>query len=328
MLDIHHLFMIRCAPKKGIGNMLNSSMNFIEEVKGIPLLTVKREKELIRTIRSFKGGKQREKAIEELVKHNLRWAAKQAFYYSHRCSTDVGELYSAAKSGLVKAALMFDPKFKTRFSTYATQWIQQRIKELIYHSAPVKIPIHVVNGVIKHKKMVEENDGIDVTNDELKEELEITSKAVDKIRQAHISSISMNQPIGNGEEENAASFGDFIADEKTVSPDGNAKSLGDYNYLYEILDELDEISRDVVISQCLDADKTKLSTLGKKYGITGERIRQIREKALANLKKKLMIKIKHGEGILQLPFQVQDRHFKFGPPKKKKKAKIKKKKKG
>ena len=160
--------------------MVNMGMNFIEEVKDVPLLTITRERELLKTICSFKGGKRREMAIEELVKHNLRWAAKQAFYYSHRCAIDVQELYSAAKSGLVKAALMFDPKFKTRFSTYATPWIQQRIKELIYHSAPVKIPIHVINGVIKHKKMVNENDGVDVSDDAIQEELDITTTAVDK----------------------------------------------------------------------------------------------------------------------------------------------------
>ena len=123
--------------------------------------------------------------------------------------------------------------------------------------------------------------------------MEISEKQLFRIRDANVSSVSLDQEISWGE-NSVSTVGDFIADEKAVDPSHGISSQDQYSYLYEAMGELDDVSKDIISAQLLSDDKVQLRQLGEKYGKSGERIRQIREKALKSLRKKIQYKMKHG----------------------------------
>lgn len=231
------------------------------------------------------------KAIDKLTTHNLRLAYKEAFKFSKSTGVNVRDLIGCGNYGLVKAAYLYDAKtHNTRFSTYATYWIRQTMFEAIHTSGVVKIPIHILNGRYRHNKLAEEG----ITGDqEVMDALDIDEDQLKRIRDANISVVSLDQEVGgNGDGDKVNTIGDLIADTNAVDPSEGAVSQDKYRYLYEALDELDEMSKDIISAQILSDDKVQLAELGKKYGKTGERIRQIREKALASLRKKIEFKTK------------------------------------
>jgi RNA polymerase primary sigma factor len=275
--------------------MTNADTGFLKEVKELPLLTAAREKELGSTIQKFKQGSQKDSAIVELVEHNLRLAVKEAYKYARRSNVAVDELYNAGRAGLVRAAHDYNPiKYNTRFSTYATPWIRQGIREVIHGNSPVKIPLHIINGLYKKNRAVEENGKM--TDAELRDELELTEAQLERINKAHISSVSLNMPVGRHANDHSSAgenstLGDIMPDDNAEIPGNSELDDPRYDFLTDAMGELDEMSQDIVKAQILDADKTKLSDLGDRYGISGERVRQIKEKALKKLKKKIVCRM-------------------------------------
>ncbi|MFA7219748.1 MAG: sigma-70 family RNA polymerase sigma factor, partial [Synergistaceae bacterium] len=259
--------------------------------ENLPLLSPKREKELGTTIRSSKSKCKKDAALIELVQHNLRLVLNEAQKYARKSNLPVEELYNAGRTGLIRAAYDYNPlKYKTRFSTYATPWIRQKMRELIHGNSPVKIPLHIINGVYKKNKAIEENGNL--TDKELRKELDLTEIQLEKINKAQISSISMNMPLPNskGGDDNIT-LSELIPDESAKIPGEDKLTDSRYDFLIEAMEELDEMSRDILMAQVLDADKVKLSDLGRKYGITGERVRQVKGKALNALKKKIVYRM-------------------------------------
>ena len=267
---------------------MTNSETFLKDIKTLPLLTAKRERELGIIIQKHKPGKQKSAAIVELVEHNIKLAVSEAYSYSRRSSVPVEELYNAGKVGLIRAAYDYNPqKFNTRFSTYATPWIRQGIREIIHGNGPVKIPLHIINGLYRKKRAVESNG--EMTDKQIRNKLELTQAQLDRINKANVSSISLNTPLSAGHEKDGfATLGDVLPDANARIPGEDGLNDSRYDFLFDAMDELDEVSRDIVKSQVLNADKVKLSDLGSKYGITGERVRQIKEKALRQLKKKIV----------------------------------------
>lgn len=257
----------------------------------LPLLTAERERELGTTIQQLKNGREKDAALVELVQHNLRLVINEAQKYSLKSSIPVEEFYNAGRMGLIRAAYDYNPiKYKTRFSTYATPWIRQKMRELIHGNSPVKIPLHIINGVYKKNKALEKNGKL--TDKELRKELDLTEIQLEKIKKAQISSISLNMPLPNskGGDDNIT-LSELIPDESAKIPGEDELTDSRYDFLIEAMEELDEMSRDILMAQVLDADKVKLSDLGHKYGITGERVRQVKEKALNALKKKIIYRM-------------------------------------
>lgn len=285
--------------------------SYIQDINNKPLLSSERERILSKTIqdriavhsRIKDENKRREaenadsifgQAVEELTTHNLRLVIKEAFRFSRATGVSPKDLIGAGNIGLMKAAYLYDAAtHNTKFSTYATYWIRQAMFETVHTSGVVKVPIHILNGRHRHNKLMEAKD---LSDKELMEEMEISEKQLQRIRDANISVVSLDQEVSwnGGEDDNVTTIGDFIADEKAVDPSQGAVSQDQYNYLYEAMDELDDMSKDIVSAQILADDKVQLRELGKKYGKTGERIRQIREKALQSLRKKIEYKMKHG----------------------------------
>ena len=118
--------------------MSYSDKTFLNDIKDIPLLTSEREQELGAIVQKRKSGKQKDAAITELVQHNLKLVLKEAQKYSQCSGVGLEELYNAGRAGLIKAAYGYNPeKFNTRFSTYATPWIRQGIREVVHGDSPL-----------------------------------------------------------------------------------------------------------------------------------------------------------------------------------------------
>lgn len=247
------------------------------------LLTAAREKELAEIIKNNTDGQAA--AIEELVNANLKLVVSEAYSYSRRTGTDVNDLISAGHEGLMKAVYKFDASYGTKFSTYAIPWIRQAIRRYLCGEHPVKIPLHIVNGMIKHKRMEAANS--QVTDAEVMAEMDIDEKTLDRIKQARITHISLNATHEDSDAVEVGGIAEIIADESVVSPGEEMSRNERYAKLQEAIDSLDEMQRDIIMAQCLSNDKVNLSDLGEKWGVTGERIRQIREKTLKKLKFKL-----------------------------------------
>jgi len=283
---------------------------YIQEINSKPLLSFDQERELSKKIQSrlavhssIKDEKKRKlhenkdsvlgKAIEELTTYNLRLVIKEAFKFSKATGVNVKDLIGSGNIGLIKGAYLYDSEgHNTRFSTYATYWIRQAMFEIVHSSGAVTVPIHILNGRYRHNKLVE--SGM-VSDKDIMKEMEIDEAKLKRIRDANIRVVSMDQEVSwSHSEDSSATFGDFIPDDKAESPSEGAASKDQYGYLYEAMDELDDMSKDVISAQILADDKVQLREIGKKYGVTGERIRQIREKALKALRKKIEYKTKHG----------------------------------
>lgn len=267
--------------------MTIANKELASEVQNLPLLTAEREKELGKVIQANEHTIHREDAIVELVQHNMRLAISEANKYSRNFNMPVEELFNAGRAGLIKAAYGYDPNFNTRFSTYAIPWIRQGIRELMHGNSPVKIPLHIINGKYKKAKILAEKG--DITDREVCEELELTDAQMDKINLANVSSICLDMTI---KEDSNTTVSDIIADQNAVIPGETGLDDIRYDYLEDALSDIDEISQAVIRSQIMESDKVTLYDIGKKYGITGERVRQIKEKALKELKNKIIYRMK------------------------------------
>lgn len=257
---------------------------YMSKVGRSTLLTAEREQEIAKII---KNGSDKEKAaaVEELVNANLKLVVSEAYSYSRRTGSDVNDLISAGHEGLMKAVYKFDASFGTKFSTYAIPWIRQAIRKFICSSHPVKIPLHIVNGMLKHKRMEAENSN--VTDKELMDEMEIDDRTLDRIKQARITTVSLNETHKDSDFDGDGDLSSVIADPNQAEPGEEMADNERYTKLQEAIDALDEMKRDIIMSQCLTNDKVNLAELGKKWGVTGERIRQIREKTLKELRFRL-----------------------------------------
>lgn len=265
---------------------MNPKSVTIETPQNLPLLSAEREFELGRAIQEVKSKKAKDDAIIELVEHNLRLVINEARKYSKKSSVSLEELYCCGREGLIKAAFNYNPvKYKTRFSTYAVQWIKQGIRKSIYKSDAVKIPAHIINGLYRKNKLIEQHG--DLPNRKIKKMLKVTDAQLDKINKANVSSVSIDKPICGTRNSSL----DGIMTLSEVIPDGHAKIPGtDFikdprmEYLGEAINELDNMSKDILFSQIMGDEKVKLRELGLKYKVTGERIRQLKQKALKHLR--------------------------------------------
>lgn len=266
-----------------------TEQNTLKDIKDLPLLTAGRERELGTTIQKYKSGNKRDQAVIELVNHNLKLVGKEASKYSKSSKVDLEELYNAGKVGLIKAAYRYDPTFKTRFSTYAIPWIRLGMREVVHADSPVKIPLHVINGLYHKNKALEKNG--DMTEEELKDSLDITDAQMDKIHKAKITSIPLNSPLGDGDgdgDSSTVTFGEIIPDANAVIPGEDGLTDPRHDFLNKVMDELDDMSRDIIESQIINDEKSTLQDLGAKYNVTGERIRQIKASALESMKLKMV----------------------------------------
>jgi len=255
---------------------------YLKEIGRIPLLN--REQE-IRLAQEVEAGS--DKAKQKLIDANLRLVVSIAKKYIGRGMTFL-DLIQEGNKGLIRAVEKFDWTKGFKFSTYATWWIRQAITRSIADQArTIRIPVHMVetiNKLMRTARRLMQDLGREPTPEEIGEKMEMEPDKVREILKISQNTTSLETPVGDGEDDSI--LGDFIADDKQVSPyEATSKQMLREN-IEEVLSALSDREAKVLKMRFgLQGNKTMtLEEVGKKFGVTRERIRQIEAKALRKLK--------------------------------------------
>jgi len=255
---------------------------YLKEIGRIPLLT--REKE-IRLAQEVEAGSS--KAKKDLIDANLRLVVSIAKKYIGRGMTFL-DLIQEGNKGLIRAVEKYDWTKGFKFSTYATWWIRQAITRSIADQArTIRIPVHMVetiNKLMRTSRRLMQDLGREPTPEEIGEKMELEPEKVRAILKISQNTTSLEMPVGDGEDD--STLGDFIADDKQESPyDSTSKQMLTEN-VEEVLRALSDREAKVLRMRFgLAGNRTMtLEEVGREFGVTRERIRQIEAKALRKLK--------------------------------------------
>lgn len=256
---------------------------YLKQIGCYRLLNSQEEIELAKRIQQ---GDQRAK--NQLTQANLRLVVSIAKHYVGRGMLFL-DLIQEGNLGLIKAVEKFDYTRGYKFSTYATWWIKQAITRAIADQArTIRIPVHMVetiNKITRIQRQLVQEKGREPTPEEIAEKLDgtLTAERVREIQKIALDPVSLETPIG---EEDDSHLGDFIEDKDAISPsDYTTKSLLK-DELRAVMKELtDREERVLRLRYGLDDDRPRtLEEVGKEFGVTRERIRQIEAKAIRKLR--------------------------------------------
>ncbi len=255
---------------------------YLREIGQVKLLTPQEEIELAARIK--KGDK---KAREQMIKANLRLVVKIARDYEG-IGLPLLDLISEGNIGLMKAVERFDPAKGGKLSTYGSWWIKQSIKRaLANQSKTIRLPVHLVDKISKMRRTsmrLQEELGREPTDEELAEELGISSSRVAQMRMAAIRPASLDAPIGD---EDSNNFAEVVQDENADTPYEQLEGKTVTKMLQEMVKTLDHREATILRARFgLDGGPEKtLEEVGVKFGVTRERVRQIQNIALKKLRK-------------------------------------------
>jgi len=262
---------------------------YLREISKTPLLTPEEEIELSERIRNGDA-----EARAHMIRANLRLVVKIAQDYSNY-GMPLSDLISEGNIGLMKAVERFDPEKGGKLSTYAAWWIKQSIKRaLANQSKTIRLPVHMVDKIAKMRRisaMLTEVLGREPTDEELAEEIGVPRRKLAMLRQASQRPTSLDAPINEGE---ATEFGEIISDERAVNPLDMLADKNLYAQLDGLLSVLDERERKIIDERFgLNGRKAlTLEEVGREFGVTRERIRQLQNSALTKMRRALRKKEK------------------------------------
>lgn len=254
---------------------------YLKEIGSIPLLSPEEEFELAR--RKSAGDIQ---AGKKLVEANLRLVVSIAKRYSGRGMSFL-DLVQEGNIGLMKAVEKFDYTKGYRLSTYATWWVKQSVtRSLADQSRTIRLPVHMVeavNRIRRAQRALSVRLGREPSNEEIAAEVSMTEKRVTELLQAADDTVSLETPVGD---EDGSNLGDFVADGSTASTEEKAESVFLREEIDEMLKGLSSREREVIILRfgLETGHPMTLEEVGKRFGVTRERIRQIETAALRKLR--------------------------------------------
>ncbi len=254
---------------------------YLREIGKVPLLDAAEEVALAKRVEAGD-----DTAKKKIVDANLRLVVSIAKKYIGRGMLFL-DLIQEGNLGLIRAVEKFDYRKGFKFSTYATWWIRQAITRAIADQArTIRVPVHMVetiNKMVRISRQLVQRLGREPTDEEIAGEMEIEPSKVEEIRRIAQLPVSLETPIG---EEEDSQLGDFIEDRDLPSPEEAAAGHLLHEQIEEMLEALSERERDVLHFRfgLEDGRSYTLEEVGKRFGVTRERIRQIEAKALRKLR--------------------------------------------
>lgn len=262
---------------------------YLREISRTPLLSIEEETKLAQRIKQGD-----EKARDHMIRANLRLVVKIAGDYSGY-GVSISDLVSEGNIGLMKAVERYDPAKGGKFSSYSSWWIKQSIKRALSNqSKTIRLPIHMVDKIARIRRiasMLTETLGREPTDDELAAETGVPRHKVAMLKQAALRTTSLDAPVNDNE---STAQGDIIADERASNPLEMLTNKNLHDQLDGLLATLDERERRIIDERFgLSGLKPMLlEDVGREFGVSRERIRQIQNAALAKMRKALMRKDK------------------------------------
>ena len=258
---------------------------YLREIGQYPLLTAAEERELAKRIE--RGDNE---ARNILARSNLRLVVSIAKKYVGR-SPDLTllDLIQEGNIGLFRAVEKFDWKKGYKFSTYATWWIRQAItRALADQSRTIRIPVHMVETIAKYKQIsrrLSQALGRDPQPEEIAVEMGVEPEKIYQIEKINQDTLSLENPIGS-DDDDRSTLGDFIPDDKIPSPVQESSERILTEQVRAILDDLSPKERKILEMRhgLMDGIYHTLEEVGKEFGVTRERIRQIEAKALEKIR--------------------------------------------
>jgi RNA polymerase primary sigma factor len=257
---------------------------YLREIGQTPLLTPQEEIDLAARIK--KGDRE---AHMLMIKANLRLVVKIARDYANLGLPSL-DLISEGNIGLMKAVERFDPAMGAKLSTYAAWWIKQAIKRaLANQSKTIRLPVYLLDKISKIRTaslQMSDELGREPTDDELAQEIGISRSKVSQLKTVSIRPASLDAPISH---DDSTELGETVGDEDSQTPFELLRDKDLRDEVSDLFEVLDDRERKIVVQRFgLDGGKPKtLEEMGKKFGVTRERIRQVQNIALAKLRQAL-----------------------------------------
>lgn len=257
---------------------------YMNEITQTDLLTPEEEVDLANRIKQGD-----EAARTHMIKANLRLVVKIAQSYAGY-GVPLSDLISEGNIGLMKAVERFDPYKGAKLSTYAAWWIKQAIKRsLANQSKTIRLPVHMVDKISKVRRIstvLTEALGREPTDEELSEETGIPRKKLALLRRASQRPTSLDSPISDDDQ---SSYGDVIGDERAVDPREALEDKNLHNQLDDLLEVLDERESRIIDARfgLNGVQPMTLEEVGREFGVTRERIRQLQTLALSKMRQTL-----------------------------------------
>ena len=266
-------------------NSEQSSLDiYLKQISEIPLISVDEEIELAKKI--SKGD---DEARKKMITANLRLVVKIAQDYSN-IGLSLLDLINEGNIGLMKAVERFDPSKGGKLSTYASWWIKQSIKRaLANQSKTIRLPVHMVDRVTQIRRTTQqlsEKLGREPSDEELAEEMKIPVSRITHLKSVSKKPASLDSPIND---EDGSSLGDLVPDEKSSSPLEKLQSKSLVGDVDKVLSTLEPREADIIrLRFGLEGrDPKTLEEVGEQIGITRERVRQLQEQAIRQLRKSM-----------------------------------------
>ena len=268
----------------GTGPVYDSVQIYLREIGRVPLLRGPEEVELAKRIE-----KNDEDARQKLTQANLRLVVSIAKKYVGRSShLTLLDLIQEGNIGLTKAVEKFDYRKGYKFSTYATWWIRQAVTRALADQArTIRIPVHMVETISKYtqvKRRLLQDLGREPLAEEIAQEMDIDVTKVRHIQKITQEAVSLESPVGDSDED--STLGELIEDEKTLLPSQVAAHQLLRDQIKEIITDLSPREQKILQMRfgLEDGATHTLEEVGKEFGVTRERIRQIEAKALDKIR--------------------------------------------